>query len=122
MSVPSDYRIARSERVVYARAWGVFTNDELADTRAALEKDPAFDPAFALLIDLTGVTELRLTSPALLTLAMTSLFATTVRRAIVVSSDVAYGMARMFAMLSSREDMVQVFRDRAEALAWMVGR
>jgi len=37
MSVPSDYRIARSERVVYARAWGVFTNDELADTRAALE-------------------------------------------------------------------------------------
>jgi hypothetical protein len=117
--VPGEYRIDKSERVVYSRAWGVFTDEDLAETRASLFTDPAFSPDFAIVIDLSDVTELRLTSRALLNLAMTSRFAPTVRRAIVVSSDVAYGMARMFAILTGREERVQVFRDRASALEWL---
>jgi len=117
--VPGEYRIDRSERVVYSRAWGVFTDADLAEIRAALFKDPAFNPDLAILIDLSDVTELKLTSRALLNLAMTTRFAPTVRRALVASSDVAYGMGRMFAILTGREERVQVFRDRASALEWL---
>jgi hypothetical protein len=40
--------------------------------------------------------------------------------ALVVSSDVAYGMARMYMALTEREHPnTQVFRDYAEALSWL---
>jgi hypothetical protein len=45
--------------------------------------------------------------------------APTARRAIVVSSDVAFGMARMYSILSGREELIQVFRDRSSALRWI---
>lgn len=117
--MPADNRIDRPERVVYSRAWGVLTDQELTANRAALFGDPAFEPDMAQLFDFTDVTEDRVTSGTLLHLALMSRFTSTARRAIVVSTDVGYGMARMYSMLSGREDVIHVFRDRASALRWL---
>ncbi|HTT68911.1 MAG TPA: hypothetical protein VMF70_12870 [Gemmatimonadales bacterium] len=117
--MPADYRIDRAARVVYSRAWGVLTDQDLVDNRVALFTDPAFAPEFNQLYDLSAVTEIRVTSPALLQLSLSSRFAPSSRRAVVVSSDVAFGMARMYAILTGHEETVQVFRDRASAVGWL---
>ncbi len=117
--MPAEYRIDRSRHVVYSRAWGVLTDQDLADNRAALFGDPAFEPDLSQLYDFTDVTEVKVTSGALLRLALSSRFAPTVRRAVVVSTDEAFGMARMYSILSGREDLIQVFRDRASAVRWL---
>ncbi|HXY68777.1 MAG TPA: hypothetical protein VEH62_04975 [Gemmatimonadales bacterium] len=117
--MPAEYRIDRSKRTVYSRAWGILMDQDLIDARSALFADPAFAPEFDQLYDFTEVAEVRVTSPVLLQLALSSRFSPTSRRAVVVSSDVAYGMARMYAILSGREETIQVFRDRAAAVAWL---
>jgi hypothetical protein len=117
--MPADFRIDRSRHVVYSRAWGVLTDQDLSDNRDALFADPAFDPGLAQLYDFTEVTEVQVTSAVVRQLAQTSRFAPRARRAIVVSSDDAFGMARMYSLLSDREEMTQVFRDRASAMQWL---
>jgi hypothetical protein len=117
--MPADYRIDRSKRLVYGRAWGILTNDDLTDRRAALYRDPAFAPDLDELYDAVEVTEVQVASRVLLQLALSSGFSPTARRAVVVSSDVAFGIARMYALLAGREDTIQVFRDRASAVRWL---
>ena len=117
--MPADNRIDRSERIVYSRAWGIVTDEDLADNRAALFADPAFEPGLAQFYDFTDVTEFKVSSMALLHLSLTSRFAPTARRAVAVSSDLVFGMARMYAILSAREEVIQVVRDRPSAVQWL---
>jgi hypothetical protein len=117
--MPAEYRIDLSKRIVYSRAWGVLTDRELADNRAALFADPAFAPDLSQLYDFTGVTELGIAATTLAGLAKSSRFSPNTRRAVVVGSDEAFGMARMYAILSDREETIQVFRDRASAVRWL---
>ena len=117
--MPAEYRIDPAERMVYNRGWGVFTDDDLAAGRAAMSADPTFHPEFDQLYDFTEVTDLRVSSRTLRELAATSPFATTARRAVVVSSEAAFGLARMYAIMAMREDLIQVFRDRESAMLWL---
>ena len=117
--MPADNRIDRSKRLVYSRAWGVLTDQDLTSNRANLFADPAFEPNLDQLYDFTDVTEVKITSEARLRMALTSRFAPTSRRAVVVSSDEAFGMARMYSILSGHEELIQVFRDRASAMRWL---
>lgn len=117
--MPVDYRIDRLKRLVSSRAWGVLADEDLIDSRAAMGRDPAFARDLDQLYDAVEVTEVRVTSPVLLQLALSPQFAPTARRAIVVSSDVAFGMARMYAILTGHEDTIRVFRDRPSAMQWL---
>ena len=117
--MPADYRIDRPRRVVHCRAWGVLTDQDLTDNRVALHADPAFDPDVAVLYDFTDVTEVNVTSTALRRLAKGSRLAPTARQALVVSSEVAFGMARMYSLFGGIEEQNQVFRDRASAIRWL---
>ena len=117
--MPAEYRIDRSKRLILSRAWGVMTDQDLVANRTALFADPGFAPDLDQLYDLSEVTEVKVSSTVLLHLAMSSRFSTLSRRAVVVTSDVAFGMARMYAMLTGHEDTIQVFRDRADAVRWL---
>ena len=119
--MPFDHRIDRAERVIYARAWGVLTDQDTIDLHAAMVADPAYAPGLARLYDLSGVTELQVSSGAVLRASLATAEAPNARRAIVVPSEVAYGMSRMFAILSGRDELIQVFRDRASAMRWITG-
>jgi hypothetical protein len=120
--MPASFRIDPLNHLIFSRAWGVLTDQDLATNRHAMVLDPAFTPDSAQLYDFSEVTGIEVTPAGIRALARKSVFATTARRAIVVSNDVGYGMARMFAQLSNRdEEVFRIFRDRAEALPWLTG-
>ena len=117
--MPADYQIDRSRRVVHCRAWGVLTDQDLVDNRVALHADPVFEPNLAVLYDFTDVTEVNVTSATLRGLARGSRLAPTARQALIVSSEEAFGMARMYSIFGGNESQNRVFRDRASAEAWL---
>lgn len=109
-----------ARRLVISCGWGVLSGDDLLVHCRALRADPLFRPSFSQLIDLRGVTELAARAPAIRAVAGENPFGSGARRAILVSSDVAFGMARMYQLLTDEtSDESQVFRDQDLALAWL---
>jgi hypothetical protein len=117
--VPYSHQIDRAEGIIDTRAWGVLTDEDLSGIRVAMITDPAYKAELARLYDLSDVTDVQVSSRAILGQSLVTAEEPTARRAIVVTSDVAYEMARMFAILSGREELIQVFRDRASAVRWI---
>ena len=119
-AVPTTYRLDLANRVVYSRAWGVVWDGEFEAHSRALKADARFAPDFRQLQDLVDVTEPRVTPAGLRRVAGLNPFGQHARRAVLVASDIAFGFARMHEMLRvDAEDELQVFRDRAAALAWL---
>ena len=118
--MPADHRIDVTERIVYIHAWGRVTNEDLTGRRAALAADPDFRPEFDRIVyDFAGVTELEVSTETLAGLATSTLFAPSARRAVVVSSHEAFGLARMCATMTGGEDRIQVFFDHDRAMVWL---
>ena len=116
------YEIDKERRLVTSTASGVITLPEVWAHQEKLEKDPDFDRNFAQLLDITQVTKLDLSSEDIRSVAGSNLFASNPRLAIVASSNFLYGLARMFQILREMNGKVgiRVFRDRDEALAWVL--
>jgi hypothetical protein len=118
--MPAGFVINEKRSIVLSRGWGVLTDrDVLAHVRA-LAADPRFKPRFAQLTDFRDVTRIEITNVVIGTVAELSPFGAGSRRAMVVGSEVAYGLARMFQLhrSNSPEDLL-VFRDMAPALEWL---
>jgi|SRR5215208_7396877 len=99
---------------------GVVTNEEAHDHNQRLRSDHQFDPTYRQLVDLTGITDIRINTPTVTAAAQEQKFAPGTRRAFVASSDVAYGMARMFALRAEAAGQtIEVFRDRRTAEDWL---
>ena len=99
---------------------GVFTLADGLAHQEKLLKDPDFDPSFSQLIDFTQVTKLELGTEEVRRLAQRSIFSCDARRAILVGSDLAFGLARMF--LIFRESLGEkgvLFHSLDEALYWV---
>lgn len=118
--MPATYRLDPGYRLVWSRAWGVVTDDELQAHSRALAADPRFEPSFRQLQDLTDVGEPRVTLEGLRVVAQINPFGENARRAVLVATDFTFGLARMHEMLRGEaRDELQVFRDRAAALEWL---
>jgi hypothetical protein len=105
-------------------ASGVFS---MADARSHMEKlskDPNFDSSFSQIADFTQVTRFELSPDDVRILAQRSLFSPDSRRAFIVSNELAYGLARMFAILRelAGETGIGVFRTLEEALDWVLSK
>jgi len=115
-----SYKIDPARRVVLTRGWGVLTTRELVDVTTEILLDPRFDPTYRSLGDLREVTDITVDTVAAAETAATPLFVAGTRRAIVATSDVAYGMARMFATFAARSGQdVRVFRELHLAEEWL---
>ena len=115
-----SYKIDRERRVVLTRAWGVLSTQELIDVTSRILLDPRFDPTYRSLGDLREVSDITVDTFDTAHMAATPLFAPGTRRAIVATSDVAYGMARMFAAYAERNGQeVRIFRDMPAAEGWL---
>ncbi len=120
--MPATFEIDHDHRLVRSRAWGVLVDDDLAHTQSGLRDDPAFEPDYRQLFDFTEVTDVRVTRDGLLSLAARSPFDPASRRAMVVSSDLSFGMVRMYQMLSGRDpDFFRPFRTVDAAIRWLEG-
>jgi len=118
--MPTTYRLDLVNRVVYSRAWGVARDEEFEAHSRSLGADRRFAPDFRQLQDLVDVTEPRVTPAGLRRVAEANPFGKNARRAVLVASDIAFGFARMHEMMrGDAGDELQVFRDRAAALAWL---
>src|SRR6187402_1583249 len=118
--MPEGHEIDVARRLVVSRAWGVFSTAELLAHYQAVGTDPCFDPTFAQLVDLRGVTAFDVDSGTLRSKALTSIFQPGVRRAIVAPSDLGLGLARMFGVYAeSASQTIAVFRAIDEAEGWL---
>ena len=118
--MPATFLIDHDERIVRSRAWGLLIDSDLFDTQQRLRDDPRFEPTYCQIWDFTAVQQLCLTGDGLRKLAANSPFSRDARRAIVVGSEGAYGMARMYALLSDRNPAYfRIFRDTPAAIKWL---
>ena len=115
-----SYKIDQERRLVITRGWGELSSRELFDVMSQILLDPRFDPTYSSLGDLREVTNVTVDTFATAQTAASPLFAEGTRRAIVATSDVAFGMARMFAAFSERSGHeVRIFRQMTPAEAWL---
>ena len=118
-----SYDIDKKQRLVTSRLWEVVTNDEVDDHNRRLRTDPDFDPGYRQLIDLSGITEIRITTPKVTAAAQDQYFTPGTRRVFVATTDATFGMARMFALRAEASGQtVEVFRDRKQAEEWLWSR
>lgn len=102
------------------RIWGAATEDEILDHGQRLRNDPQFCPSFRQLVDMRGLTEIRVRSQMIMDASRNQFFSPGVRRALVASSDASFGMARMYAIASEGEGQtIEVFRDIGAAESWL---
>lgn len=122
--MPAFYKIDRENRLVMTTASGTVTFADALAHQEKLRRDPDFDPSFSQLLDVSFVTRLEITSEHVRLLAQSSSFSQDSRRAVLVSNDTAYGLARMFEMLreSAGDTGIEVFRSLEEALDWVLAR
>ena len=120
--MPCTYTIDSQRKLVITTASEVLTAVEAFEHQNSLVTDAQFRPDFNQLLDLTGVTKFEMTNDDMRRLAQRNFFGPGVRRAVVVNSSFLHGVARMLATfrdLAGGKEEVQIFQDRAEALAWL---
>jgi hypothetical protein len=122
--MPFSYKIDKERKLVMSTGYGVFTPDDALAHQERLRKDPDFDPSFCQLMDFTHVTKLDLRAEDVRRLAQASIFAHDSRRAILVTNDTAFGLARMFEILRATlgEKGIQAFRNLDDALDWVLAK
>ncbi|MGA8270739.1 MAG: hypothetical protein WB919_04210 [Candidatus Sulfotelmatobacter sp.] len=109
-----------SNRVVLTVLSGVVTFREATAQVTKLRADPAFDPGFSELIDLSAVSEIQMSYAVLKSLMEIDPFSTTSKRALVNPSPKSIsGAALLYRIMQSDEVCVQVFASTAEALRWL---
>ena len=118
--MPGGYIIHSARSLVLSRAWDVLTGADLIRHARILAADPGFQPHFSQLCDMRDVTEIRADAAGIRELAALNPFGAGSRRALVVASDVVFGMARMYQILTEPSpDEFELFRDFDKALDWL---
>jgi hypothetical protein len=120
--MPASYSIDRRRGLVHSRTWGVVTSDELLDHYRRIAADPDFRPSFRQLGNMREVTAFPVSAASIACAASRTAFAPRTRRALVAPTDLAFELARMFAMYSGEVgQLVRVFRNDHEAEVWLDG-
>ena len=116
----ASYLIDAAHGLVFTRAWGVLADDEIIAHALVLRADPRFNPSFRQIVSFLDTTKIILTSEAIRSLAKHNPFPRDARRAIVVTTDEAYGLARMFMLyLDADPQQFEIFRAIGPALEWV---
>ena len=89
--------------------------------RKMLGADPRFRPDFAELDDYTRLTRVALDFAGVREAAAVNPYGSGARRAMVVGSDEAYGVARQYQQVRGEAppDEIQIFRSLPQALSWL---
>lgn len=123
--MPVSYRMDPATGFIHTRCVGHVTLDEVLDHFGQLENDERLPERLNVLLDETELTSVpdsdgvRTASQAIAALKERVHWGAC---ALVVDSEVHFGMARVFeAMVEGLFDRTWVFRDRDEALRWLEG-
>ena len=121
--MPTEYSVDPVKRRVTTTGRGKLVFEQMMGSAAAMRDDPALDPTFTELVDITEVDSVDLTAEQIEALAEIRIFDPKSRRAIVAPRPLYFGMARMYEAHHSAkaEATVRVFTDRDEAVKWLDG-
>ena len=122
--MPISYTIDLTRALVDSVATGVLTVDDILEHKARLDSDPRFSPTMCEIADVRDVERIDVTPAGISRVVWADQKEGDQpaghRLAIVVSSDVAYGLGRMYQLQTSPTDeRVKIFRDREEAETWL---
>ncbi len=119
--MPTTYEINAARGVIIVTVTGDLTDEGLFDMHRRLAGDPAVKPNFAALFDLRQANGVAVTTDGVRALAdLPLVLSPESRRAVVVPTDLGFGMARMYGMRRGNQGgTVEVFRDFAEASHWI---
>jgi hypothetical protein len=119
--MPYTHSIDSARGVVYSVASGRVTGDEFIVGTIAIGRDPLFQADMRMLADFTSAETFDVSTERLDQLARVTPFSERSRRAYLAPQDLAFGLGRMFAAFAALKGKgeIQVFRMRAEALAWL---
>jgi hypothetical protein len=117
-----DTHIDHDHRVITVTLTGELTDAELLSLAAEVAKTPGIGKDFSLLLDLRFADGAKITTAGVRQMAARPLaFPATARRAVVVPSELGFGMARMYEMLRG-EGAPRVFKDYDAARRWVETR
>ncbi len=120
--MPVGYKISPERRLVTLAVTGDLDEPAIRDVERALTTDPAYDRDYDHLLDVREGRNLIGSSAVLREMAAKPIVNPGVRRAIVTSNLVAYGLARLFQMTHDTRglgDEIQIFRTMEEAEVWL---
>ena len=123
-AMPVTYAIDQHNHLVRITGTGVLTDGEMIQCVSDLRSDPALKPDMKTLSDMRKI-EVAFTAQGiekmLGVMCETSEHRKEAKAAIVVSSDVAFGMGRMLEMTAdgTADPSFMIFRDMASACEWL---
>jgi hypothetical protein len=118
--MPGSYWIDVPRLIVFSRGWGVLTDEEIISHARTLRADPRLAPGFRQVVNFLELSEVRVTSEGVSTVARHNPFPRDARRGIVVPSDGTYGLTRMFQIyMEAESEHMGIFRALGPALEWV---
>ena len=122
--MPAFYKIDKDRGLVLSSASGVFSMVDARSHQERLSKHPDFNPGFSQIADFSQCTQFDISAEDIRALAEVPIFSPQSRRALVLPTDLAYGLGRMFEMLreSHGDTGIRAFRTLEEALDWVFSK
>ena len=119
--MPCEFLIDTERRLVISRGTGTFRYADFLEHMEKLGPDPRFRPQFDHVVDCRKFELVDLAFKQVEEMGRQSIFAATSRRAFIVSSDLHFGLGRMFAVFREMQcgQVSMVFRDMREGAAWL---
>jgi hypothetical protein len=117
------YAIDKQLGLVVVSASETVDATQLQALRQQVKDDPDYDSRLPVLVDLSGASALAFTATDLRHLAASAMTHPSARQAIVVGSELGFGLARMFEAFSAvtkHNENVRVFRSADEARSWVL--
>jgi hypothetical protein len=125
--MPADFELDTVERTVRSRGWGIVTDGDLfnhLERIRTLFDQGILDSNWAQVADFTAAERFdHISAAEIRRLATLNPWPKASLRAIIVPSDLGFGLGRMYEMLcGTRGENVCVVRSKADALAWLAHR
>lgn len=119
--MPATYQLDSSNALVRVTVHGDVHDDDLIQLQEAIQNAPATRSSWRVLLDCSHVHAVLATANALRELGSRSSFGANARIAIVATRDIVYLMARMAESWYRGAAAIRVFREGADAEAWLLG-
>ena len=118
--MPTRYVIDVAERLVSTTFSGIVSLEDVVQHIASLRSDPKFEAGFSEIVDLSDALDVRLGYEDFKHLAELDPFSKISKRAFVIpSSNVVFGVTRMYQLLQNDDPRIQIFRDPESARQWL---
>jgi hypothetical protein len=117
--MPAAYSIDLAKQVVFTTFSGEVHEAEVRAMLMRMVDDPAFNPDFSELLDLSAVTDFRISGEELKGISEIDPFSARARRAFVSPADLLFGVSRMYEGIKGGQHNIATFRGMVEARHWL---